>query len=1364
MKLTRISLLIFFALLLPGHSFAFDCGTQTEIPATECEALNALYTSTNGDSWIDNTGWNGTAPCSAYGITCNSGHVEQLYFYSNQLSGSIPAEIGNLTNLTNLYLGVNQLSGSIPVEIGNLTNLIYLYLSYNQLSGSIPTVIFNLTNLASLSLGTNQLTGSIPAEIGNLTNLTYLYLDYNQLSDSIPAEIGNLTNLTHLYLDANMLSGNVPAEIGNLTNLTSLWLGGNLLSGSIPTEIGNLTNLTSLYLDANQLSGAVPISVAQVGASASSCDFTYNTLCIPDTAEYQAIGQDPICGLSLSADCEGVSSSDPSVIVTSPNAAGVYNHGDQVTITWTTENAQPTDNMVISMKRDSVHLPAPDDENYYRFSGDPSNDGTETVTIPDTVLNADDWRFEVRHSASDASGVSSVVSIEEASDKTSLWFFKTGDGSGSVSSVPAGITCGSACDDQLVRFPVGETVVLTADANGCSTFTGWKGCDQVNGNECTVTLDRATRSISAEFIQDVDSARGLDVFFMKKSFEQGRIISNPPGIDCSDNDTGKCRAAFCIDDMVSLTAYPAEGSTFKQMWDYYGNYDAGLCTSVSGNTCIVDLSKVEGWHDIEAYPEFFANGPYRLNVSVDGYGTVRSEPAGINCSSDDISPSNCGKKFNLKEAVTLTAEPNSYMVFSHWAGWMGSDCFQSKDPVCTFIMKYPHTIEAVFKGKDMGISIRSDEDMLTVDYKESVATVEYIIEVTNKNTFPSSPATVTIDYQSPVGSSGREAYWRCLDATEGTCEKKAPNSFSVTLDAHGTILLEGIRRYGLDINTATVRVSVDYSGDLNEKNNASELVLHRDPADLGIDTAVMLKYHTGNSETASERNTLVLTHGWQYTDPGECSGKKGDDRLNCLGEHLWTGGNTSEGQAAALVAKNLSRLNSTPVRPNLITDRINIIQYIWNGAFSKTGMRADGYIKARRAVFNAGQQLGQRLLKDLGSSYDGKIHLVGHSLGTAVNAYATRYLLDNMSYATIQMTVLDQPNRVDRIGIFNRLNSAGETQWGFDKNFFANVLPELNDPDNVRLFVDNYFAAGTFDDSGIATAGVGTKITGLNVYNHLVSHPTTPGLQDPNDVGGVFFGDEGTFGLFDNDHTGVHQWYRWTIWPSSGMHLFDNVFKCQDHMQLPDWYKVSDGRKFNYTLNPCRSGFAFSILQNSPLHWTRNGKKSYLSSSAAYDLIGGEASGCLVHEIDLLYVTCGTGITPKSATGKLSTKEMMKSATISTSSSYTLLDINLAEPVANLSLNYKFENSLPDEDVFLLIDGSIVWSMNAASVPWGSWLGSGKIPVFLKKGTHKIMLAFNKTTDTSSFTLNDLEFFKDPDADTFPWPMFLPAITGHNRP
>ena len=64
----------------------------------------------------------------------------------NGLSGPIPPELGNLTNLDYLGLGVNQLSGPIPPELGNLTSLSRLSLKGNRLSGCIPMSLRGVDN------------------------------------------------------------------------------------------------------------------------------------------------------------------------------------------------------------------------------------------------------------------------------------------------------------------------------------------------------------------------------------------------------------------------------------------------------------------------------------------------------------------------------------------------------------------------------------------------------------------------------------------------------------------------------------------------------------------------------------------------------------------------------------------------------------------------------------------------------------------------------------------------------------------------------------------------------------------------------------------------------------------------------------------------------------------------------------------------------------------------------------------------------------------------------------------------------------------------------------------------------------------
>ena len=84
------------------------------------------------------------------------------------------------------------------------------------MTGPIPAELGDLSNLMWLVLYDNQLTGPIPAELGDLTNLTGLWLDSNELTGPIPAELGDLTNLTHLSLASNQLTGCIPEGLRDI--------------------------------------------------------------------------------------------------------------------------------------------------------------------------------------------------------------------------------------------------------------------------------------------------------------------------------------------------------------------------------------------------------------------------------------------------------------------------------------------------------------------------------------------------------------------------------------------------------------------------------------------------------------------------------------------------------------------------------------------------------------------------------------------------------------------------------------------------------------------------------------------------------------------------------------------------------------------------------------------------------------------------------------------------------------------------------------------------------------------------------------------------------------------------------------------
>ena len=233
---TRVAVLA--ACLCVSASFALAQGSA----ATDRAALVALYNATDGSNWTNNTNWLNSGPLSEW-IGVSAFSDDRVFYLDLDFNLGASGPIGSGSG--------NNLRGSIPPELGQLTELTNLNLGYDDLSGPIPPELGNLTNLTVLYLPDNGLTGSIPGELGNLTNLTWLYLRDNELTGSIPGELGNLTNLDDLGLANNRLTGQIPVELGNLTNLTALGLGGNQLTGPIPAELGNLTNLIELYIDSD---------------------------------------------------------------------------------------------------------------------------------------------------------------------------------------------------------------------------------------------------------------------------------------------------------------------------------------------------------------------------------------------------------------------------------------------------------------------------------------------------------------------------------------------------------------------------------------------------------------------------------------------------------------------------------------------------------------------------------------------------------------------------------------------------------------------------------------------------------------------------------------------------------------------------------------------------------------------------------------------------------------------------------------------------------------------------------------------------------------------------------------------------------
>ena len=232
---------------------------KAQVNVQDSLALVDLYNSTNGPGWYNHTNWLTSAPVSTwFEVYVIGNRISELDLIYNNLAGTLPTSIGNLTGITSLQLWGNNLNGSIPNSIGNLLNLTSLNLSTNHLSGSIPSTIGNLTNLWELSLWENNLSGNIPSSIGKLTNLNICALEINQLSGNIPSSFDKLINLISIELGSNQLTGSIQSIFNKLTKMVFLDIGGNQFTGNL-SFLNTMQSLDYADLHFNQFSGKIPV-------------------------------------------------------------------------------------------------------------------------------------------------------------------------------------------------------------------------------------------------------------------------------------------------------------------------------------------------------------------------------------------------------------------------------------------------------------------------------------------------------------------------------------------------------------------------------------------------------------------------------------------------------------------------------------------------------------------------------------------------------------------------------------------------------------------------------------------------------------------------------------------------------------------------------------------------------------------------------------------------------------------------------------------------------------------------------------------------------------------------------------------------
>ncbi|XP_059301055.1 receptor-like kinase TMK4 [Lycium ferocissimum] len=199
--------------------------------------------------------------CSWKNVNCDksSNTVTSINLDSQSLSGSLPPEITQLSNLKTLSVQKNKLSGPLP-SFSNMSNLAQLFLDDNQFTSIPKDFLLGLPNLVTLSISENGKLSpwEIPLYLTESTNLGSFYGSNASIVGVIPDFFDAFPNLQNLRLSYNNLTGSLPVSLGG-SEIRNLWLNNQLkgLSGSI-NVIGDMTHLSQVWLHANSFTGSIP--------------------------------------------------------------------------------------------------------------------------------------------------------------------------------------------------------------------------------------------------------------------------------------------------------------------------------------------------------------------------------------------------------------------------------------------------------------------------------------------------------------------------------------------------------------------------------------------------------------------------------------------------------------------------------------------------------------------------------------------------------------------------------------------------------------------------------------------------------------------------------------------------------------------------------------------------------------------------------------------------------------------------------------------------------------------------------------------------------------------------------------------------
>ncbi len=579
---------------------------------------------------------------------------------------------------------------------------------------------------------------------------------------------------------------------------------------------------------------------------------------------------------------------------------------------------------------------------------------------------------------------------------------------------------------------------------------------------------------------------------------------------------------------------------------------------------------------------------------------------------------------------------------------------------------------------------------------------------------------VTIDLSCTEGFDLNAA--SCSGYNSSICQDEGlKTKFTASIHAGQYVVIKayGQARAGYNSIKLTAEAHDSVVHDPLETNNRAISVLQTDIPDLPGSNKTELRILPGSASNSTTADTIVLTHGLQD--------------LSCNAEELWTGSKSEPAQAGYLIQQAIEKTGKP----------VNIYQFFWKGACQQhlAGIPLDtSYKWAKLHINAAAKELANKLFNKLGPNYDKKIHFISHSLGTAVTAYAAKeFLTKATKVSKAQVTILDHPNHIGKIAGFLWNDAESEEQWGFDENFFANTLPF--DRAGLNLYVDNYYSAFSAINK-IFSAGVGSKIKGPKVFNH-------DALISPFQVGHTLLPDEA---FVDNDHSGVHQWYRWTMKPNEEEN-FEGETVCPDNQWNNKPKSFVGIPLINFTLNPCpekRGGWRESILLHDTINFPAfNGGEKDKTNNSTVTPSSNTQHGCgLINSSgSLLSALC---IEAPVTSASPARDSQLASATEAPQIPKSSIEFTVTVPkfLRYISFDYSFPKIGDGDYVYIFLDGVPVWKMSGDGLTAGETVASGLIPVRAAAGQKKLIIAlYGVGEQNAQFSLNNFKFTTVADSD-----------------